>query len=145
MRNDMDKVLVERHRHRRGKHRYPRSYLKNQFGWTERIREGMGGLYREKWLNENLKPLVRYLVKQVGRPWDKVYSEMAAHIRLDNVVQRHVMVHVWELVARNVVKKDGVLWDNDDRGPRPLVEGYWPTLYVCPKSGILKRYAKKKR
>jgi len=30
----------------------------------------------EKWLNENLAPLRRYLMRQVGRPWDKVYGEI---------------------------------------------------------------------
>jgi hypothetical protein len=32
-------------------------------------------------LNENLNPLKRYLHAQVGRPWNKVYAEIAARIR----------------------------------------------------------------
>ena len=32
----------------------------------------------DKWLNENLSALRRYLVRNVGRPWSKVYGEISA-------------------------------------------------------------------
>ena len=50
-----------------------------------------GGL---KLLNENLAPLRRYLERQVGRPWDKVYSEIAEGLRVASTVQRHVRDHL---------------------------------------------------
>jgi hypothetical protein len=51
-----------------------------------------------KWLNETLAPLRRYLRSNVGRPWDKIFSEMSRHVRLDSVVQLHVWQHVrWEV------------------------------------------------
>jgi hypothetical protein len=52
-----------------------------------------------KELNENLSPLRRYLERQVGRPWNKVYSEIAEHLRPDNVVQQHVRDHLRNFVA----------------------------------------------
>ena len=47
-----------------------------------------------KWLNEHLGPLRRYLDSQVGRPWDKVFSEICAHIDRSSAVQDHVRDHV---------------------------------------------------
>ena len=52
-----------------------------------------------KMLNENLKPLRRYVDKRVGRPWDKVYSEIAAHLRVDSIVQQHVRDHLKDFVT----------------------------------------------
>jgi hypothetical protein len=44
-------------------------------------------------------PLRRFLKRQVGRPWDKVYSEIAAHLRADNTVRQHVRDHLRNFVA----------------------------------------------
>jgi hypothetical protein len=50
--------------------------------------------------NENLVPLRRYLERQVGRPWNnKVYSEIAQHLRVDPAVQQHVRDHLHDFVA----------------------------------------------
>ncbi len=141
----MDKVLVERPRYRFGGMRYPRGELKMKYEKLGEIdcvrRESMGGRYRRKWFNENLRPLVRYLRSNVGRPWDKVYSEMAAHLRPTSTVQRHVFVHLWQMVARVVVEKGREIWEHGPRGPRRLVESrWWPAFYVCPRTGILREY-----
>jgi hypothetical protein len=111
----------------------------------------MGGRYREKWFNENLRPLERFLRTNCGRPWNKVYSEMARHLKPNSTVQRHVFVHLWQMVARNVEVRDGELWNMSEWGPRKLGEHRWRgEFYVCPKSGLLRevkfppRRAKKK-
>ena len=65
-------------------------------------REGMRRRYKlhsRKEFNENLAPLRRYLLKQVGRPWDKVFRDICEYIRLDNAVQRHVRLHIKDFVA----------------------------------------------
>ncbi len=92
-----------------------------------------------KWLNENLRPLERYLAANVGRPWDKVYAEICAGIDRRNTVQQHIHQHLKDFVAIAVVDIDGVLCAADEwRGPQPL-EGYWrPRFYVDPKSGLLR-------
>jgi hypothetical protein len=51
-----------------------------------------------KMLNETLAPLRRYLEAQVGRPWDKVYSEIAAHLKPTSTVQQHVRDHLGDFV-----------------------------------------------
>ena len=74
MRADMFKVLVERPRHRwkwdDGSARWSRNDI-DEPAWL-RTRAGYG----TRALNENLAPLRRYLHAQVGRPWNKVFSEI---------------------------------------------------------------------
>jgi hypothetical protein len=86
-----------------------------------------------KQLNENLAPLRRYLEGQVGRPWNKVYAEIAMRLRVDNTVQQHVRDHLRDFVAitprlqihdRLAFMREG-LW--------------WQPLYVNPVSGLLCR------
>jgi hypothetical protein len=88
--------------------------------------------------NENLAPLRRYLERQVGRPWDKVYSEIARHLRVDNTVQQHVRDHLSDFVAVKPRRLSG-------RGYLAAVgterrDRLWhQPLYVDPQDGLLKR------
>lgn len=133
MRKDMAKVIVERPRlkgwgSRKGRpldfddlpsHAGMRRHHKLHGGW--------------KLLNENLAPLRRYLFKQVGRPWNKVYSEISANLRADNPVQQHVRDHLTDFVAvKPRRQKDH--WRNWQKN------GLWhQPLYVDPVTGLLCR------
>jgi hypothetical protein len=80
----------------------------------------------QKFLNENLAPLRRFLHQSVGRPWNDVYSEISQHIRLSSAVQFHILQHIGDFVERN---------SND-------FNSYWRRpLWVDPADGILKRRA----
>jgi hypothetical protein len=93
-----------------------------------------------KWLNENLRPLERYLDAQVGRPWDKVHSEICAGIDRRNTVQQHIHQHLDDFVARKVIAIDGVLHEDVGRGRRHPLETYWASrFFVDPGSGLLRR------
>jgi hypothetical protein len=108
MRSDMSKVIVERPRLRfplKNGSAYPRGHLENR--WAPDMEdstrmESMGGAYKEKRLNENLQPLVRFLRSRVGRRWDDVHSEIAARISCKSAVQKHVLDHLREYVAKDV-------------------------------------------
>lgn len=140
MRADMGKVLVERPRVRAGfvQGRTGRRYVKSvrqgiASGEGSPACEGIkrryrGGHGRMKHFNEHLGPLRRYLDSNVGRPWDKVYSEICKHIDRGNVVQKHILTHLFEYVAVHVELIDGE--------PHAGGRHRW---YVCPKSGLLKR------
>ncbi len=135
MRDDMARVIVERPRRDGGGARKGRKRdidaLPQQQG-LRRFQREHGGY---KSLNENLAPLRRFLDKQVGRPWDKVYAEVSARLRADNVVQQHVRDHLKDFVA--IKPRRGL-----HRGYRLLgrSEGLWhQPLYVDPNDGILKR------
>jgi hypothetical protein len=151
MRPDMAKVIVERPRIKghwchvaKGRKTQLRRALESGEGTP--IHEGIKRPYQaHKVLNEHLGPLRRYLDKQVGRPWDKVFSEICQHINRSNPVQDHVRDHVEDYVIRNVVVIDGELcagggtrWRS--RYGTPLREMYGRHLwYVCPKTGLLRR------
>ncbi|MFY0538740.1 hypothetical protein [Nannocystis pusilla] len=101
----------------------------------EPISRGRGS----KHLNENLAPLRRFLLSRVGRPWNVVHSEIAAHLRVTSAVQKHVLDHLRDMVYTNVVEIDGGLYEHGTWGVRPL--GYYrrAQVYVCPETGLLKK------
>jgi hypothetical protein len=133
MREDMAKVIVERPRiidsfSPKGRVR-PLDEFPKQLGMRRSQRERDG----YKTLNENLAPLRRFLERQVGRPWDKVYSEIAARLRVDNTVQQHVRDHLEDFVAIKPRRGISSWYRKDDRA-------LWhQPLYVDPRDGILKR------
>lgn len=148
MRADMDKVIVERPRGgRRWAHGQGTRTRAAKFGDLENMpgREGIGPRGRgvsRKHLNENLRPLIRYLHRQVGRPWNKVYSEMCSAVPGQNAVQAHVYAHLWMEVARDVVMIDGVPHETS-AGHEYLPLVTWRKrghLYVHPVDGLLKFY-----
>lgn len=96
-----------------------------------------------KSLNENLAPLKRYLLKQVGRPWNKVYSEICQNINVTNTVQAHIRQHLPDFVALHVVLIDKKPYSRQRwrGGLHPV----WEPTYVHPVTGILcKSPARKK-
>ena len=88
-----------------------------------------------------MSPLRRFLLKQVGRPWDKVWSDISAHVRADSTVQQHVRDHIRDFVACRTFLRDGEIFIATRRfgGPQPLAESAWPALYVDPRTGLLCR------
>jgi hypothetical protein len=131
MRDDMARVIVERpripdHRRRQGRD-HPLEDLPAHEGMRRpHLLNGEG-----KTLNENLRPLRRYLDRQVGRPWNKVYADIAANLRVDNTVQQHVRDHLRDFVAIKP-RRQNQSW----RGSDTL---WWQPLYVDPATGLLCR------
>ena len=133
MRNDMAKIIVERprrgdHSGRKGRAR-PLEDLPQYEGMRRpHLLHGWG-----KELNENLQPLRRYLERQVGRPWDKVYAEIARNLRVDNTVQQHVRDHLQDYVAVTPRRVFGGWWSRSRSGL------WYQPLYVDPVTGLLCR------
>jgi hypothetical protein len=142
----MAKVIVERPRFGSRIHGKPKGYRRSVQRLGEEggpIREGMKRRCRgdRKTLNEHLGPLRRYLDSQVGRPWDKVFSEICAHINRGSAVQDHVRDHVEDYVTTHVLLIDGVLCNGEPgwKYGRPLHEFRYRPWYVCPRTGLLRR------
>jgi hypothetical protein len=146
MRPDMAKVIVERPRYGSRTRGTPKGYRRTlQRLGDEGLphREGIKRRHKgnTKSLNEHLGPLRRYLDAQVGRPWDKVFSEICAHIDRASAVQDHVRDHVADYVATHVILIDGIPYSNagDWTHGRPLRQTHWARWYVCPRTGMLRR------
>lgn len=144
MRADMAKVLVERPRFGSRDPNGPgKSYRRRlaryaSAGEDPPAREGMrAGGNRTKCFNEHLAPLRRFLGTHTGRPWAKVYAEIAAHVRPTNVVQKHILTHLFQYVAVSVAEIDGE--PCDPATEEPLRSRAWgPMWYVCPRTGLLR-------
>ncbi len=155
MRSDMFKVIVERPRLKRGdwlgggRESGFRQFLNSE---ERPAKVGMrAGHVNRKWLNENLAPLRRFLISCVGRPWDKVRSELVAQIDQRSTVQQHIMEHVDDYVLTQVIAKPRSEVQPGKRGVVFLYRApYWRAgtlerveqshspLFVDPRTGILR-------
>jgi hypothetical protein len=134
MRDDMAKVIVERPRRGGGLTRKGRERPLEHLPFGEGMRRPHVRQYRGKQLNENLAPLRRYLDRQVGRPWRKVFAEIAANLRVASTVDQHVRDHVRDFVALKPQAGINDFWHRAD--------GIWgEDFYVDPADGLLKRTA----
>ena len=158
MREDMSKVLVERPRvgHDTGERvsRHARRTYKQNLRLvkddedsnfdsganTESISAHTKGHPKRysKELNENLKPLRRFLRSRLGKPWDKVYSEIMAGFNMQNAVQYHVWQHLinfGEVETKTYMEGNTVMiWGGC---PRSVGSWYRDEFYVHPKTGLL--------
>lgn len=138
MREDMPLVIVERPRLGGGRTRKGRAHPLDDLPKQEGMRRPHMRSGDWKMLNENLSPLRRFLERQVGRPWDKVYSEIAKHLRVDNTVQQHVRDHISDFVAVKPRRRAGTVYIAG--GGKERYDRLWyQRLYVDPDDGLLKR------
>ena len=144
MRSDLHEVLIERPRG--GQRRKTDRSRKPHVGEWTGADDSYADSYRPrrvrtKYFDDLLSPLQRWLRKQVDRPWDKVWSELASGIDSRSVVGRHLFDHVRCLVTldgqydpalRKVVGKPHEYRYVD--GKARIVDG----LYVDPRTTILR-------
>jgi hypothetical protein len=136
MREDMYKVIVERPRRWKGRDAFA-ARLRDDFDGP--IRLGMRAGYDSRELNENLAPLRRYLHAQIGRPWNKVFSEVCAGIDRRNTVQQHIHQHIRDFIAIDVDVREGRLVDLAARwGFLRRDSGISQELYVDPRTGLIR-------
>lgn len=140
MRSDMHKVIVERPRPRSGQSFRRGDPLRKIARDELPSHESMKVRHSDRrHFNENLNPLRRWLERQVGRSWDRVYSDACKVIKPGSTVKNHVKIHLLELVCRDVVLVDGI---------PTSIQGGWlgrgrqelrrKQLYVHPLTGILR-------
>lgn len=151
MRPDMYEIIIERPRHQGwGELKGRRKELARHRAELSPRREPMSIGRGTKTLNENLAPLFKFLLRRVGKPWNKVHSEMCARIAPTSAVQKHVLDHVRWFVATHVVLIDGVPHWPEARGSRrdkylPVRSCRGRALYVCPRTGLLKQAPRPRR
>jgi hypothetical protein len=144
MREDMSKVVIERPRSGNSLPGYKtrlriRHYDpgKDYEDMPKRVSGSRSKYVRAgeiKYLSDFLNPLRRFLRTNVGRPWDKVYSEMKKHLDDRKVTGRHVFEHVdMEVETHPLIGDDGKLYKLEYGGR------LWPVreFYVDPRTGLL--------
>ncbi|MEQ1820324.1 MAG: hypothetical protein ABL871_17115, partial [Terricaulis sp.] len=94
---------------------------------------------RDKGLNETLNPLKRYLASNVGRPWDKVYSEISEHLKPTSTVQQHVRDHLQDFVATKTRTRAGVIMVTNRWGGERALSDDHCLYYVHPRTKLLRK------
>ena len=144
MREDMSKVVIERPREghglpsRKTRLRIRRYDLDKEYDDLPSRVSGSRSKYirsREiKYFSDLIGPLRRFLRKNVGRPWDQVYSEMKLHLDDRKVTGRHVFEHVeTEVEMHALIGDDGELYKLDYGGRYQSIYEF----YVDPRTGLL--------
>ncbi|MGQ0531270.1 MAG: hypothetical protein ACT4OF_01090 [Caulobacteraceae bacterium] len=98
---------------------------------------------KTKQLNETLNPLKRYLASNVGRPWNKVYSEISEHLKATSTVQQHVRDHLDDFVATKTRMRSGVVIVTPRFGGERQLSEDWSLYYVHPRTGLLRKNEKR--
>ena len=141
MRSDMAKVVTERPR--RG-HANPSKKWGRRLGMNEYDADDHGPTrapiarhhqygWNAKEFSDVLGPLRRYLRKQVGRPWNQVWSEISRTLDNRSLSGQHILDHIrWEVTQQARLGADGGVYDTRLSAPIP-VSG----LYVHPTTGLL--------
>jgi len=94
----------------------------------------------DKGLNENLAPLGRFIRSQVGRPWDKVFSEIRQAIDTRSAVGLHVMQHLPNFVSTDTFLSGRIVYCRTYGSVEP-VHG----LYVHPVTRLLRDSGRNRR
>jgi len=144
MRKDMDKILVttprigSRLKNEEVKEQRRKARDSDDYDLPQKSSMKPKGKHswNRKSLNEYLNPLVRYLSKNCGRPWDKVYSEICENMDRRGVTQDHIFQHLFDYVERNPVFKGGKPHSTGYGGLNRLYKSGW-SFYV-DKNGTLK-------
>ncbi len=141
MRSDMAKVVTERPRrgHGNSSKKWGRRLRKHEYAAEDHgpSRAPIARRHQYGWnakeFSDLLGPLRRYLRQQVGRPWDKVWSEITRSLDSRSLTGQHIFDHIQSEVDRHVwLGPDGRLYHTRWSGPVP-VSG----LYVHPSTGVL--------
>ena len=134
----MDKLMVTRPRTRFGAHfrGLRRSRRNSRAPEHTPRREGMRGSNGSKFPSEYFAPLLRFLQKRVGTPWDEVYSEIRKRLNPRSAVHMHVMVHLDQFVVTRTWIQEGQVWGHVWEEAMRL-DSRRVHFFVCPKSGFL--------
>lgn len=138
MRSDLKKVIVERPR--RGAawaRKQARAKRVDLRAAGDEFADGGAAARRrrDKEFRDHLAPLKRLLAKNVGRPWDKVYSEICEYADRRSITGFHLLDHVDFFVERNCWIEGRKVMSVGRWGGVGEVRG----LYVHPRTRLLRK------
>src|SRR5262249_51526609 len=146
MRDDMAKVVTERPRRghaeksKKTTGRPIRRYDPDaDYEEPTRLPISRGRQYgcNAKEFSDLINPLKRYLRSCIGRPWNKVHSELSQKLDRRSLSGSHIWDHVmWEIETDCFIGPDGLAYRNNCHGgvsDCPVVG-----LYVHPRTGLIR-------
>jgi hypothetical protein len=142
MRSDMAKVVTEapRRGHANPSRKWGRRLRKNEYELDDHGPARASSARRRQYddpkdFSDVLGPLRRYLRKQVGRPWNKIWSEITQTLDSRSLTGLHIFDHIrWEVEEKAWIGEDGRVYRKRQWGAVVPVDG----LYVHPLSGLLR-------
>jgi len=138
MRQDVDKIVFERPKaNRTWASKTPREKAVILDVQGDQINESANHIRRkrQKMRNSSLNVLERFLVKRIGRSWDKVYAEVCAVADARSFTGAEVRDYLKALVAIDCwIEARKIMW-HGSKGHPEEVSG----LYVHPQNGLLLR------
>jgi hypothetical protein len=97
--------------------------------------------FSHKTFNDHLTPLGKLLVKNAGRPWNQVWSEVCEHADERSTSGYHLREHVWSYVEHHAWEEGGRVFGRRRclcfSAPSELRPG---DFYVCSETRLLKMY-----
>lgn len=147
MRKDMSKVVIERPRHghslpsRRTSLRIRHYDIDHDYDDLPKRVSGSrnkhiqaASVWEIKYFSDLLGPLRRFLRSNVGRPWDKIYSELSQNLDKRKTTGIHVFEHLeWEVSLNCYIGKDGKVYTRRAYRKPQSADGF----YVHPRTGLL--------
>ena len=139
MRADMHKVVVERPRY--GSRRTNRKWGQRlafvpECDYDDQPKFASSARGRQyscdhKSFSDVLGPLEGFLRSNIGRPWDKVFSELREGLDVRKVTGRHIFEHLEWMVETDC-------WIGPDRKVYSRGRNWWTGgFYVHPRTGVL--------
>ena len=155
MRSDLNKQLCEHERYgssngfsevRHNKNFEADTYYTNEdredsVGMLGHSRESMKHRYaitgRGKEFSENFAPLWGAIRKNVGRPWDKVYSDICKVFDKRSVINQHILLHLFDFVeTKTYLNENNNVMIRMNYGSDTDLHG-GGEYYVHPRTGLL--------
>lgn len=154
MRDDMAKVVTERPRRGHAEkskkttgHAIRRYDPDADYDEPIRLPVSRGRQYgwNSKEFSDQINPLKRYLRSCLGRPWNKVHSELSEKLDRRSISGSHIWDHVmWEIEVDCHIGPDGLAYSNRRRKYR-LADSPIRGLYVHPKTGLIREQTPRSR
>lgn len=114
-------------------------------------RKGIGKTIPDHFSGVHTGSIRRWLRSNLGRPWNKVFSELCAVADSRNWSKKRLSFFILEYVERQTFIRDGEVWIRRERWgageeiPVRWAGDYWPAFYVHPTTGLLQEAPRIKR
>jgi len=120
---------------------YNKKFFKDGFENTHQ-HESMKFMHEggTKSFNDNLEPLMRFLISRIGKNWNKVYAKLCDQLDKNTVPGLHVFNHLFDFVKLKTMMEGKIIYYYQFGIKTQLTSREkWPKFYVDHKTGQLRK------